>query len=105
VIAAATERAAARRRRISIIVGGSTAAVTGPTSFERGSRVGGLLVLVTGVARVGLGVGQTPGHQMRSDDARRPRRSRRAARRRRVMRVDMSGRGTAGHKSEVRGRR
>lgn len=42
---------------VSIIAGGLTAAVTGPTGWERGSWVAAFLVLVAGVAQIGLGVG------------------------------------------------
>ena len=90
---------------VPIIAVGSTEPVTGPTSSERGSWVVASMALVGGVARVGLGVGQTPDHQMPSDDARRPPRSGGAARRRRVTRVNMRRRGTAGRESEARGRR
>ncbi len=43
---------------VSIIAGGLTAAVTGPTGWERGSWVAAFLVLVAGVAQIGLGTGQ-----------------------------------------------
>ena len=42
---------------VAIIAGGLTAAVTGPTGWERGSWVAAFLVLVAGVAQIGLGVG------------------------------------------------
>ncbi|MCT2030368.1 hypothetical protein M3E10_08325 [Dietzia cinnamea] len=42
----------------AIIAGGLVAAVTGPTGFDEGSWVAAYLVLVAGVAQVGLGVGQ-----------------------------------------------
>lgn len=43
---------------IAITAGGLVAAVTGPTGFAEGSWVAAYLVLVAGVAQVGLGVGQ-----------------------------------------------
>ena len=43
---------------IAIIGGGLVAAVTRPTGFTEGSWVAAYLVLVAGVAQVGLGVGQ-----------------------------------------------
>ncbi|PFG44903.1 hypothetical protein ATJ97_0177 [Georgenia soli] len=43
---------------VCIIVGGLVAAVTGPTGFEDGSWAAAYLVLVAGVAQLGLGVGQ-----------------------------------------------
>lgn len=43
---------------IAIIAGGLVAAVTGPTGFADGSWVAAYLVLVAGVAQMGLGVGQ-----------------------------------------------
>lgn len=43
---------------IAVIAGGLVAAVTGPTGFTHGSWVAAYLVLVAGVAQVGLGVGQ-----------------------------------------------
>lgn len=43
---------------IAVIAGGLVAAVTGPTGFTDGSWVAAYLVLVAGVAQVGLGVGQ-----------------------------------------------
>jgi hypothetical protein len=43
---------------VSIIAGGLAAAVTGPTGWEHGSWVAAYLVLVAGVAQVGLAVGQ-----------------------------------------------
>lgn len=43
---------------IAITAGGLVAAVTGPTGFADGSWVAAYLVLVAGVAQVGLGVGQ-----------------------------------------------
>ena len=42
----------------AVIAGGLVAAVTGPTGFDEGSWVAAYLVLVAGVAQVGLGVGQ-----------------------------------------------
>lgn len=42
----------------AVIAGGLVAAVTGPTGFAAGSWVAAYLVLVAGVAQVGLGVGQ-----------------------------------------------
>ncbi|WP_131886543.1 hypothetical protein [Dietzia cinnamea] len=42
----------------AIIAGGLVAAVTGPTEFADGSWVAAYLVLVVGVAQVGLGAGQ-----------------------------------------------
>ncbi len=41
-----------------IVAGGISAAVTGPTGWERGSWVAAFLVLVVGVGQIGLGVGQ-----------------------------------------------
>ncbi|HET9647805.1 MAG TPA: hypothetical protein VFP34_06190 [Microlunatus sp.] len=41
-----------------VIAGGLVAAVTGPTGFRAGSWVAAYLVLVAGVAQIGLGVGQ-----------------------------------------------
>lgn len=43
---------------IAITAGGLVAAVTGPTGFADGPWVAAYLVLVAGVAQVGLGVGQ-----------------------------------------------
>lgn len=43
---------------VSVVVGGLIAAVTGPTGWEQGSWVAAFVVLVAGVAQVGLGVGQ-----------------------------------------------
>ena len=43
---------------VSIVAGGLAAAVTGPTGWEHGSWVAAYLVLVAGVAQVGLAVGQ-----------------------------------------------
>lgn len=43
---------------VSIIAGGIAAAVTGPTGWEHGSWVAAFLVLVGGVAQIGLAVGQ-----------------------------------------------
>lgn len=43
---------------VSIIAGGLAAAVAGPTGWERGSWVAAFLVLVTGVAQIGIGVAQ-----------------------------------------------
>jgi hypothetical protein len=42
-----------------IIAGGLVAAVTGPTGFPGGSWVAAYLVLVAGVAQIGLGAGQS----------------------------------------------
>lgn len=42
----------------SIVAGGLVAAVTGPTDFDKGSWLAAYLVLVGGVALIGLGVGQ-----------------------------------------------
>jgi hypothetical protein len=44
---------------VSIVAGGLTAAVTGPTGWQHGPWVAAFLVLVAGVAQVGLGVGQS----------------------------------------------
>jgi hypothetical protein len=44
---------------VSIIAGGLTAAVTGPTGWERGSWVAAFLVLVAGAGQIGIGVGQS----------------------------------------------
>lgn len=41
-----------------VVVGGLVAAVTGPTEWTRGSWVAAFLVLVAGVAQVGIGAGQ-----------------------------------------------
>lgn len=43
---------------IAIVGGGLAAAVTGPTEWSDGSWVAAYLVLVVGVAQIGLGVGQ-----------------------------------------------
>lgn len=43
---------------ISIVAGGLVAAVTGPTNWERGSWVAAFLVLVAGVAQIGIGASQ-----------------------------------------------
>jgi hypothetical protein len=43
---------------VSIIAGGLAAAVTGPTGWEHGSWVAAFLVLVAGVAQIGLAVAQ-----------------------------------------------
>ncbi|HET8971396.1 MAG TPA: hypothetical protein VFN19_10075 [Candidatus Nanopelagicales bacterium] len=43
---------------VSVVAGGLVAAVTGPTGWEHGSWAAAYLVLVTGVAQVGLGVAQ-----------------------------------------------
>lgn len=43
---------------LAIIAGGFAAAVTGPTEWEHGSWVAAFLVLVAGVAQVGLGAAQ-----------------------------------------------
>lgn len=42
----------------AVVAGGSVAAVTRPTDFEEGSWLAAYLVLVGGVALIGLGVGQ-----------------------------------------------
>lgn len=42
---------------VSIVLGGLVAAVTGPLQWPRGSWVAAYLVLVTGVAQAGLGMG------------------------------------------------
>mgnify|MGYP000852714299 CR=1 FL=1 len=44
---------------VAVVAGGVVAAVTRPTGFEQGSWVAAYLVLVGGVALIGLGVGQT----------------------------------------------
>lgn len=43
---------------VAVVVGGVAAAVTGPTGWARGSWVAAFLVLVMGVAQIGLGLGQ-----------------------------------------------
>jgi hypothetical protein len=43
---------------VSIIAGGLVAAVTGPTDWDHGSWVAAFLVLVAGVAQLGVGAGQ-----------------------------------------------
>ncbi len=43
---------------LSIVAGGLVAAVTGPTNWERGSWVAAFLVLVAGVAQIGVGASQ-----------------------------------------------
>jgi hypothetical protein len=43
---------------VSIVAGGLAAAVTGPTGWEHGSWVAAFLVLVAGVAQIGVGAGQ-----------------------------------------------
>ncbi|MEO6123798.1 MAG: hypothetical protein ABIR32_08810 [Ilumatobacteraceae bacterium] len=43
---------------VAIIAGGMAAAVTGPTDWSHGSWVAAFLVLVAGVAQIGLGAGQ-----------------------------------------------
>ena len=43
---------------VSVIAGGLAAAVTGPTEWSKGSWVAAFLVLVAGVAQIGLGAGQ-----------------------------------------------
>ncbi len=43
---------------ISIVAGGFVAAVSGPTNWERGSWVAAFLVLVGGVAQIGVGASQ-----------------------------------------------
>jgi hypothetical protein len=43
---------------VSIIAGGLVAAVTGPTGWDHGSWVAAFLVLVAGVAQIGVGAGQ-----------------------------------------------
>ena len=43
---------------ISVVAGGFVAAVTGPTEWEHGSWVSAFLVLVGGVAQIGIAAGQ-----------------------------------------------
>ena len=43
---------------VSVVVGGLAAAVTGPTEWSDGSWVAAFLVLVAGVAQLGIGAGQ-----------------------------------------------
>lgn len=43
---------------VSIVAGGLAAAVTGPTAWDHGSWVAAFLVLVVGVAQVGVAAGQ-----------------------------------------------
>lgn len=43
---------------VAIIAGGLAAAVTGPTEWDHGSWAAAFLVLVTGVAQIGLGAAQ-----------------------------------------------
>ena len=43
---------------VSIVAGGLVAAVTGPADWEHGAWVAAFLVLVAGVAQVGIAVGQ-----------------------------------------------
>ena len=43
---------------LSVIAGGAAAAVTGPTQWSHGSWVAAFLVLVAGVAQLGIGAGQ-----------------------------------------------
>lgn len=43
---------------VAIVAGGMAAAVTGPTDWSHGSWVAAFLVLVAGVAQIGLGAGQ-----------------------------------------------
>ena len=43
---------------VSIVAGGVVAAVTGPTDWDHGSWVAAFLVLVAGVAQLGVGAGQ-----------------------------------------------
>lgn len=43
---------------VSIVAGGLIAAVTGPTGWDHGSWVAAFLVLVAGVAQIGVGAGQ-----------------------------------------------
>lgn len=44
---------------VAIVAGGLAAAVTGPTEWDHGSWVAAFLVLVMGVAQIGLGAGQS----------------------------------------------
>ena len=44
---------------ISIVAGGLVAAVTGPTQWDHGSWVAAFLVLVAGVAQIGIAAGQS----------------------------------------------
>ncbi|HQZ32797.1 MAG TPA: hypothetical protein PK020_00160 [Ilumatobacteraceae bacterium] len=43
---------------VSIVAGGLVAAITGPTDWDRGSWVAAFLVLVAGVAQIGVGASQ-----------------------------------------------
>lgn len=43
---------------VAIVAGGLAAAVTGPTNWDHGSWVAAFLVLVTGVAQIGIGAAQ-----------------------------------------------
>ena len=43
---------------VSIVAGGLIAAVTGPTDWDHGTWVAAFLVLVAGVAQIGVGAGQ-----------------------------------------------
>jgi hypothetical protein len=43
---------------VSVVAGGVAAAVTGPTHWSHGSWVAAFLVLVAGVAQLGIGAGQ-----------------------------------------------
>lgn len=43
---------------VSVVAGGLVAAVTGPTGWSDGSWVAAFLVLVVGVAQIGIGAGQ-----------------------------------------------
>lgn len=43
---------------ISIVAGGLVAAVTGPTNWDRGAWVANFLVLVAGVAQIGIDASQ-----------------------------------------------
>ena len=43
---------------VSVVAGGLVAAVTGPTEWSDGSWVAAFLVLVAGVAQLGIGAGQ-----------------------------------------------
>lgn len=43
---------------VAIVTGGIAAAVTGPTGWQDGSWVAAYLILVVGVAQIGLGAGQ-----------------------------------------------
>ena len=53
------ERSVAALGMVCIVVGGLVAAITRPTGFASGPWVAAYLVLVAGVAQVGLGAGQS----------------------------------------------